>query len=86
MIDADENRAKREDGMPGLIGMVERIPGQGVDPMFQRVLAPMQRGGRLLSETCIAPDERWALGRVHLGALQPAPQLVRSDSIQVLFH
>ena len=72
--------------MPGLIGMVERIPGQGVDPMFQRVLAPMQRGGRLLSETCIAPDERWALGRVHLGALQPAPQLVRSDSIQVLFH
>jgi len=54
--------------------------------MFKTMLAPMQRGGRLLSETCIAPDERWALGRVHLGVLQCAQQLVSGDPIQVLFH
>jgi hypothetical protein len=46
----------------------------------------MERGGRLSCETCVALDGRWALGRVHLGVLHPAQQLVRGDSIQVLFH
>jgi asparagine synthase (glutamine-hydrolysing) len=72
--------------MPGLIGMIEPILGEGVGRVFKRVLAPMQRGGRLSTETCVALDERWALGRVHLGLLQPAQQFVHGDSIQVLFH
>lgn len=46
----------------------------------------MERGGRLSSETCVALDERRVLGRVHLGVLHPGQQLVRGDSIQVLFH
>ena len=72
--------------MPGLIGIVEPRPDRGIEAIFKMGLASMQRGGRLLSESCIAPDERWALGRVHLGVLQGARQLVGGDPIQVLFH
>jgi asparagine synthase (glutamine-hydrolysing) len=72
--------------MPGLIGIVQPIPKQDVRSVFEKLLVPMQRGGRLDGETRIASDERWALGRVHLGTLQPAPQLDVNDSVQVLFH
>lgn len=54
--------------------------------MFRKMLASMQRGGRLLSETCIPLNNQWAIGRVHLGGLQPCPQVSRGDSVQVLFH
>src|SRR5262249_26453126 len=47
---------------------------------------PMQRDGRMVSETCIAVDGQWALGRVHLGILQRAPQLAEGEPVQVLFH
>jgi asparagine synthase (glutamine-hydrolysing) len=72
--------------MPGLIGIVQKTPDQNLKSMFETIQAPMIRGGRLQRETCIAPDDRWALGRVHLGMLQPASQLVRGDPVQVLFH
>lgn len=72
--------------MPGLIGVVQKTIVQDLRPVLKMLLAPMRRGGRLQSETCIAPDSRWALGRVHLGILQPAPQLAEENSIQVLFH
>ena len=72
--------------MPGLIGIVQATPGRELKPIFEKILAPMQRGGRLRSEVALASDGRWALGRVHLGTLHPAPQLSACDSVQVLFH
>lgn len=72
--------------MPGLVGVVQKIPDQNLRSVFETVQAPMMRGGRLQSETSIASDSRWALGRMHLGVLQPTPQLAKDDSVQVLFH
>ncbi len=72
--------------MPGVLGAVQKNSGQDVQPVFTAMLAPLQRGGRLRYETCIAPDKQWALGRVHLGVLQPTPQLQGMESVQVLFH
>jgi asparagine synthase (glutamine-hydrolysing) len=46
----------------------------------------MARGGRLLAETRVDPQQRWAIGRVHLGGLQPAPQLAGDGGVRVLFH
>src|SRR5258706_7738315 len=46
----------------------------------------MNRGGRLGSETLVRPQKGWALGRVHLGILQPRPQLQTDGALQVLFH
>ena len=46
----------------------------------------MNRGGRLKAETCSDPQGRWALGRVHLGHLQPNSQLPDNDAVRVLFH
>jgi asparagine synthase (glutamine-hydrolysing) len=46
----------------------------------------MARGGRLVAETRVDPQQRWGLGRVHLGVLQPAPQLAGEDGLRVLFH
>src|ERR1700674_3162051 len=46
----------------------------------------MARGGRLVSETQADSQQRWALGRVHLGVLQPAPQLAGGGTTRVLFH
>jgi asparagine synthase (glutamine-hydrolysing) len=72
--------------MPGLLGIVEVAPSLDLKSTFERMLATMQRGGRLLTETGIAPDHQWALGRVHLGTLQPARHLAMNESLQVLFH
>jgi asparagine synthase (glutamine-hydrolysing) len=72
--------------MPGLIGAVQRLPGHDVTDVFQKLLFPMQRNGRLQSEIYVAPNGRWALGRLHLGILQPSPQLTGNGSIKVLFH
>src|SRR5262245_59829063 len=46
----------------------------------------MNRGGRLANESSINAEGGWALGRVHLAALQPAPQLAGDDPVSVLFH
>jgi asparagine synthase (glutamine-hydrolysing) len=46
----------------------------------------MNRGGRLLSETQVESEKGWALGRVHLGVLQPKPQLGSRGPVHVLFH
>jgi len=46
----------------------------------------MERGGRLTGEAISSPHGRWAVGRVHLGVLQPQPQLTAADDIHVLFH
>jgi len=72
--------------MPGLIGAVQRMPGQDVRSVFETLLSPLQRGGRLQTEAHVASDGRWALGRVHLGMLQPSPQLADEGPLWVLFH
>ena len=46
----------------------------------------MNRGGRLLNETQVESEKGWALGRVHLGVLQPKPQLGSRGPVHVLFH
>ena len=46
----------------------------------------MNRGGRLAAETRVDAADRWALGRVHLGVLQPEPQLAGDGPIRVMFH
>lgn len=46
----------------------------------------MQRGTRGLAETLVDPRGAFALGRVHLGILQPEAQLAGTHSIHALFH
>jgi asparagine synthase (glutamine-hydrolysing) len=59
---------------------------QGLDRRFEALFAVMNRGGRLTSETGVRADKGWALGRVHLGVLQPRPQLRADGPVHVLFH
>lgn len=71
--------------MPGLLGMVG---GRDADVRtgFSAVLKEMDRGGRLVAESRIDPRGQWALGRVHLGVLQPEPQLGHETTVNILFH
>jgi asparagine synthase (glutamine-hydrolysing) len=46
----------------------------------------MREGPRLVAEKHLHPQENWALGRIHLGVFQPAPQLSTDAPVQVLFH
>jgi asparagine synthase (glutamine-hydrolysing) len=73
--------------MPGLLGIA--LPADNdteASHCFDGMLAAMNRGGRLVAETRKDKNGRWALGRVHLGVLQPAPQLKGNDGLHVLFH
>lgn len=72
--------------MPGVLGVVQRTGGHDVRAVLTAMLAPLQRGGRLRSETALAADNQWALGRIHLGVFQPQAQLIPTEPIQVLFH
>jgi asparagine synthase (glutamine-hydrolysing) len=72
--------------MPGLVGVVQKIPDQEAIRNFDRHLTAMQHSRSLCSEMHIASSAHWALGRVHLGIMQPAPQLIEDGPIQVLFH
>jgi len=72
--------------MPGLIGIAQKTLEQNIRSVFGAGLTVMQREKRLQSESRIAHDDRWALGRVHLGVLQPTPQLTESDEVHVLLH
>lgn len=63
-----------------------RTHSQSVSSRFDAVWGGMGRGGRLVTEKCLNPQENWALGRIHLGTFQPAPQLAPEQGIQVLFH
>jgi hypothetical protein len=72
--------------VPGLLGIVSGPDRGDVRHNFAAVLHAMDRGGRLVSETRTDAQHRWALGRVHLGVLQPAPQLEDTGPVRVLFH
>jgi len=65
---------------------VGRTHIQDLDRRFVAVFAAMNRGGHLVSETRVPPDRPWAIGRVHLGVLQPKPQLGADGPVHVLFH
>ncbi len=74
--------------MPGLLGVVGRAHSENIESRFTSVLTAMNRGGRLTAETSVDGQGRWALGRVHLGHLQPKPQLAGNGAtaVRVLFH
>jgi len=69
--------------MPGLLGVVQKAPVRDVAPVFQALHAPSEH---FQSESQIAFDRRWGVGRVHLGHLQPLPQLTASGSVRALLH
>jgi asparagine synthase (glutamine-hydrolysing) len=46
----------------------------------------MGRAGQVIAEKGLDLQENWALGRIHLGTFQPAPQLSADHAVQVLFH
>lgn len=72
--------------MPGLIGVVQRAPEQDVRVLFDTLLAPMRRNSRVRSDTCVAADGRWALGRVQLDRGQANSCPTGADDIRVFFH
>ena len=81
-LDAVSSSASRSN-MPGLLGVVQKAPVRDVAPVFQALHAPSEH---FQSEGQIAFDRRWGVGRVHLGHLQPLPQLTASGSVRALLH
>ena len=73
--------------MPGLVGVVAGgTRGRRVGPEFHAAFSAMDRAGRLKSEKRVDPSDRWAIGRVHLGVLQPHSQLASDGPVHVLLH
>src|SRR5580765_317507 len=72
--------------MPGLLGIASNRGAAVTGEAFPAMLKAMERGGRLRSESRTDALGRWAIGRVHLGVLQPAAQLAQDSSVHVLFH
>lgn len=72
--------------MPGVIGTVQRRGSTQTAALFERLIAPMRRGPRLQSETLCERTGQWAIGRVHLGHLQPGAQLSDGGGVHVIFH
>src|SRR5262245_1014334 len=72
--------------MPGLAGVVQRTPGWEEKLVFERYLATMRFSSRLYSEMRVASNAQWALGRVHLGNVEPDTHLAGHGPVQVLFH
>ena len=69
-----------------MLGLVGPSTRDSVATRFQSMLRVMDRGGRLRSESAAATEGSWALGRVHLGVLQPERQPARVGEVSVLFH
>jgi asparagine synthase (glutamine-hydrolysing) len=72
--------------MPGLVGVVQKTLDKEVKLVFEQLLIPMQHRDCLYSEMRVAPSAQWALGRVHLGVVQPDLQLSGDGPVQALFH
>jgi asparagine synthase (glutamine-hydrolysing) len=69
-----------------LCGIIGRPDSHHVARRFTDMFRAMDRGGRMVGESRVDEAHHCALGRVHLGVLQPAPQLARNGPITVLFH
>jgi asparagine synthase (glutamine-hydrolysing) len=72
--------------MAGLLGIVRREPSPSVGQRFDSGLARMQRHRQLLTESRRDPHGGWAIGRSHLGVLQPAAQGSSAGPISVWLH
>ena len=70
--------------MPGLFGIVSGSRSEALQAAFNRVFAGSVEGFE--SESLVDVNGQWALGRAHLGVLQPTSQLKPSEQLQVLFH
>lgn len=69
---------------PGLFGVVSRRRREDINTVVGQVC---RRGeSRLNCESLVDPTGQWAIGRVHLGVLQPEQQLHDTDTTHVLFH
>ena len=70
--------------MPGLFGIAGPSQPGTLQSSFDRILPAAT--GNLFRERLTDPLEQWAIGRTHLGALQPDAQLHTSEPVQVLLH
>ena len=70
--------------MPGLFGITASNRADTLATSFSGMFTPAT--GTFQSESLIDPQGQWAIGRTHLGVLQPSPQLQASEKVQVLFH
>ena len=60
--------------MPGLAGIIQQAQESAPIPRFERMLGRMQRHRPFRAEREQDPAGAWAIGRTHLGNLQPLPQ------------
>jgi asparagine synthase (glutamine-hydrolysing) len=70
--------------MPGLFGVAQRNPGEQLPQNVGDVCTPSSRGCQ--TESCVDRAGHWAIGRSHLGVLQPGDQLRDGTEVHVLFH
>jgi asparagine synthase (glutamine-hydrolysing) len=69
--------------MPGLFGVVNVRRGSQAAAAFAPIFDPAARG---FESESLAGIDGWAIGRTHLGVLQPDAQLRDGDSVHVLVH
>jgi asparagine synthase (glutamine-hydrolysing) len=69
---------------PGVYGVVGRDGQPSVPTVFDRIMR--RCSGPLETEALVDPQGEYAIGRCHLGVLQPSPQLQDGAAVQVLFH
>jgi asparagine synthase (glutamine-hydrolysing) len=72
--------------MPGLVGISQRFPSDHLASSFARVTGSPCDVAHFETESLVDSSQHFAVGRVHLGVLQPATQLRPQSDIQVLFH
>lgn len=69
--------------MPGLFGVVNAGNRPGAETAFDRMFELSAPGFETES---LAGAEGWAIGRAHLGVLQPGAQLREDETVHALFH
>jgi asparagine synthase (glutamine-hydrolysing) len=72
--------------MPGLFGISRRFPSEHLGSAFARVTGNLSERGDFATESLVDSSQLFAVGRVHLGVLQPTAQLQEQSDVQVLFH
>jgi asparagine synthase (glutamine-hydrolysing) len=70
--------------VPGLFGVVQHRQRDDLTSQFGALFDPNVSTFR--SESLVDDELRWAIGRAHLGVLQPEPQLVKGSAAHVLVH
>lgn len=70
--------------MPGLFGIISRQPSESIRGDLDRMIG--DRSPHFESESLVDPLGRWAVGRTHLGVLNPSPQLHHDSPLQALVH